>query len=77
MSVDSSESSGESVSGFSTSGYSFQAVIGGEELVHPLLVSDTGLEKSNPQKIEDHQQHKEKSSKLQNLSVKVKKYAIN
>ncbi|XP_060775488.1 quattro isoform X2 [Neoarius graeffei] len=61
--ADSSESSGESVSGFSSSGYSFQSVIGGEHEVHSLEVSDTGLGKSWPHKIEDYQQHKDKSSK--------------
>lgn len=55
--VDSSESSGESVSGLSSSGYSFQSVIGGEHDVHSLVISDTGLGKP-----EDHQQDKEKSN---------------
>ncbi|XP_053492141.1 quattro isoform X4 [Ictalurus furcatus] len=64
--VDSSESSGESVSGFSSSGYSFQSVIAGEHEVHSLEVSDTGLGKACPHKIEDHQQNKDKPSKPQN-----------
>lgn len=64
--MDSSESSGESVSGFSSSGYSFQSVIAGEHEVHSLEVSDTGLGKACPHKIEDHQQNKDKPSKPQN-----------
>lgn len=81
--VDSSESSGESVSGFSSSGYSFQSVIGREHEAHSLEVSDTGLGNPCPHKIEDHQQYKDKSSKLQNqkrnqpLKVKKKKKKLS
>ncbi|KAB5584132.1 hypothetical protein PHYPO_G00103910 [Pangasianodon hypophthalmus] len=67
--VESSESSGESVSGFSSSGYSFQSVIGGEHEVHSLEVSDTGLEKPYPHKIEEDQQHNDKYSELQNQKM--------
>ncbi|XP_046704891.1 quattro isoform X2 [Silurus meridionalis] len=62
--LDSSVSSGESVSGFSGSGYSLQSVIGGEHEVPQ--VSDIGLGKPFPHKIDDQKQHKDKPSKLQN-----------
>ncbi|XP_058260067.1 quattro isoform X2 [Hemibagrus wyckioides] len=64
--VDSSESSVESISCFSSSGYSFQSVIGGEHEVHSLELSDTGLGKPCPHKMEGHQQHKDNFSKPQN-----------
>ncbi|XP_027002867.2 quattro isoform X1 [Tachysurus fulvidraco] len=61
--VDSSESSVESISGFSSSGYSFRSVIGREHEVHSLELSDTGLGK--PDKMEGNQQHKDTFSKPQ------------
>lgn len=55
----------ESTSGFSSSGYSFQSVIGGEHEVNSLR-GNTSLENPCPDKIEAFQQHKNKSSKPQN-----------
>ncbi|XP_072540697.1 quattro [Salminus brasiliensis] len=67
--VDSSESSGESISGFSSSGYSCQSVTGGEHEEHPSENSAVGVRKACPNKLKKNQQeHKDeppKSSKPQ------------
>lgn len=62
--VDSSESSGESVSGFSSSVYSCQSVTGREPEEHPSERSAIGVRKACISKVEKNQQeHKDKPKK--------------